>query len=217
MNITRELETLFFIMIASVIGLFGVYYTRQVHQNQPMHIVTTIPSFVTFATPTPTPVVLPKPTNYSWNSSDGEAKINMTTTINADTTKTFTFATINTTTNTTTPLFTKTVVASSNMVIPFNAFSPDDNYVYISEIDGNVTHYFVFKTSGETFADGATYVDVTPLFVAYTAEYALSEVTGWADSSLLIVNTKTQDGKQGPSFWFDVSSKSFILLSNTFQ
>ena len=217
MSLTRELETVFFILLASVIGLFGIYYMRQHRSIQPVHIVTSLPTFVTFATPTPTPVILPKPTNYTWSSSDGQKKMTMTTTINANATKLYSFTVTDTQTNSDTQIFTKTVLASSTMAIPYNAFSPDDSYVFLTQIDENMTHYFVFKTSGEAFANGEKYFDVTPLFAAYTSDYTLSEVTGWADPSLLILNTKTPENKQGPSFWFDVGSKSFTQLSNTFE
>lgn len=219
MTLTRELETLFFIALASVIGLFAVYMTRQPKDITQLNISSPLPAFIAQSSPTPTPTlapVLPKPTTVSWNSSDGKYKVNMTLTINTDTTKTYAFTVTNITDNTTTSLFSKTLPATVTMAIPFNAFSPDDSYIYLKEIDGEATQYYLFKSSGEAFVNGSTFVNITPLFAAYTANYTLEDITGWADPTLLVVNTKSTDGKT-VSFWFDVTSKSFIPLSHVFE
>lgn len=217
MTLTRDLETLFFILLASAIGLFGVFYLRQPKNLQPTHI--TLPTFIQ-TTPTPTPTIVPsvpKTSTVSWNSSDGEKKIVMQTTFHTDTSKTYDFTLHDVTKNTDTPFFTKTVPSTITYAIPFNAFSPDNSYFYLEQIENTNKEYFVFKGSTEAFADGSDYIDVNPLFAAYTSNYILTEATGWADNNLLIINSKTTDDKTGPSFWFDLSSKSFIHLSTLFE
>lgn len=216
MNLTRELETIFFIMIASVIGLYAIYFLRIPKDYTNMRVVTPLPSFLTIATPTPTVTPLPQPTNVSWNASDGKEKVNMQTIFNADTTKTYTFSTEDTTNNKETLVSTQTVGQDVTFAIPYNTFSSDDNYFFLTRITGDKKEYLVFKTNGEVFSDGSMYIAVTPLFTNYTSNYTISDVTGWADPTLMIVNVKDSNNNK-VSYWFDVSSKSFIPLSNYFE
>lgn len=102
------------------------------------------------------------------------------------------------------------------MSIPFNAFSSDNSYVFLKETKDGEYHYLVFKSSGELFANGQAFLDVTPLFAAYTKTYTISDVTGWADPTLLVVNATSTNGTLY-SFWFDVASHSFIPLENVFE
>lgn len=219
MSLTRELETLFFIILASAIGLFAVFYMKSPKHFNAVPVVASLPTFIT-ADPTPTPVItspIPKITTMSWTSSDGVEKIIMQTTESLSVSTTYSFTVTNTTTNTTTPLFTQTIPGTSSMTIPFNVFSSDDSYLFLTQVKNGVTDYLVFKTSGQPFADGQNYLTITPLFSAYTSQYVITDVTGWASPTLLVINTKKQDGNMGPSFWLDVPSKSFIPLATLFE
>ena len=55
------------------------------------------------------------------------------------------------------------------------------------------------------------------LFAQKYADYKITDVTGWAAPTLLVVNTDKLDGTVGPSFWFDVASLSFTRLSTRFN
>lgn len=218
MTLRHELETIFFIFFASIIALASLFYLRSPKHMQQLSVATPLPNFVSNQlTPTPTPIPdIPKVTFDSWTSSDGKEKISMKTEQNPNLSKTYTFTLINTADNSSFPLFFQTVASTSSMTIPFNAFAPDNAYVFLQQKDNDTTHFLVFKTSGQPFANGQQYLDVTPLFVAHTASYKLVDVTGWAGPGLLIVNAKAVDGNANSSFWFDMSSESFISLANYF-
>lgn len=219
MSLTRELETLFFILIASAISLLAVFYIRQ-----PKHFIpnsVSLPSFVSInLTPTPTPVIVsptPKVTTASWTSSDGTRKLTMETVLHTNNTKTYTFTVTDESSHIDISIFTQTVTDTENFSIPFNAFSPDNMYVYITKTGSDMTHYFVFQSSGQPFPNGELYLDISSLFAAHTTTYTLTEVTGWAAPTLLVLNTKTADKNTGPSFWFDVTTKGFIQLATLFN
>lgn len=113
-------------------------------------------------------------------------------------------------------LFSKILGPSNLMSIPYNAWSPDDAYLFVKEDDKNVSSYYVFNASGASFTNQQLYINVSDLFTNRYSQYMLTEVTGWAAPNLLIINTMSQDGKIGPSLWFDIPSKSFIQLSTHF-
>jgi hypothetical protein len=221
MIITRELETLFFILVASAIGLFAGFSLRESQHHANIQFNASLPTFLS-ASDTPTPLAtitspIPKVTTTDWTSSDGTEKISIQTTIHQNESKTYVSTLTDAETNQTATLFTQTISGISSMSIPFNAFSPDNAYVFLKEtlFDGN--HYLVFKTSGKPFADGKVYTDITPLFSTYTSQYTLGDVTGWAAPTLLIVNADKPDGTIASSFWFGVTSRSFIPLATIFR
>lgn len=105
-------------------------------------------------------------------------------------------------------LFSKTGGAMS---IPPNSWAPDNTYVFIKQTEPTTT-FFVFKVSGESFAAGDQYLDVASLFATKQPELVFKEVTGWDGVGLIHVTSTTAQGAKGPSFWFDVASKSFLQL-----
>ncbi len=107
--------------------------------------------------------------------------------------------------------YTKTSTDVTEMLLPRNSYSPNDEYVFIQENVHGVHNFLLFKTSNEIFPNGQSYVNVTEMFNTDARDYVLKEVTGWAAPNLLIVYT-TSNGSKGPSFWFDVTSLSFIQL-----
>lgn len=218
MVLTRELETLFFILIASAIGLYAALHIPTPKKFNPAPVVAALPHF-TAPEATPTPILtvpVPKVTTTSWTSSDGLEKIAMKTTYNFNASKTYTFTLTDTQTNVDKLLFIQTLAGVSSMSIPFNVFSSDNSYLFLKEIIGKEIHFLVFRTDGTPFPGGKNYLDVSQLFSAHITSYILADATGWASTDLLVINTKRQDGTQGPSFWFEAPS-SFIQLSNVFD
>lgn len=109
------------------------------------------------------------------------------------------------------------MVSGGTMSLPFNAFSPDNKYVFLKEEVGGSINYFVLKTSGEEmYGDGSAFC-FSDMFKEKYQDYVITDVTGWGGVGLIIVNTDKVDGGTGPSFWFDVTSKSFIRLSTRFN
>lgn len=160
------------------------------------------------------PTKAPPETMSEVHSADGEKKVVMKKVGNTDSnlsTYTFTASDINGGNGKT--IYTTTLSENQNMEIPANSWSPDNKYLFLKEADGQSEAFFVFKASGETFSDGNTYIDVGPLFVAKKIEYKLDEITGWDDNTLLHVFTVSEKGR-GPSYWFDIDSRNFLMLSS---
>lgn len=102
--------------------------------------------------------------------------------------------------------------------VPFNTFSPNDRYVFLKENDSDKTRYLVFRTDGKSLGKDANYVEVSSLFEQSKYNgYKLMDITGWGGVDLLILNTNNSDGSQGPSFWFEATTNSFIRLNDRFN
>lgn len=106
-------------------------------------------------------------------------------------------------------IFTKTASVGAVLSVPLNTFSPDNKYVFIKETYGGKSSYFV-PMDGEE-------VDFSGLFAEKYEDFVITDVTGWGGVNLIVVNTDKAGGGIGPSFWFDVTSKSFIRLTNRFN
>ena len=107
---------------------------------------------------------------------------------------------------------------SDSLSIPFNTWSPDTVFLFLTKKTPIINHYLVFNSSGEWFGDDAPYLSVQELFTDQVPNYVIEDVTGWAAPNLLIVNAKSAENEQSKvSFWFDVPSKSFIQLSTYFE
>lgn len=111
-------------------------------------------------------------------------------------------------------VFTTNLPDNQDMEVPGNSWSPDNKYLFLKEEDGQNEAFFVFKANGETFSDGTTYIDVGPLFAAKKTDYKLDEITGWDSETLLHVFTVSQKGERGPSYWFDIDSRNFLMLGS---
>lgn len=110
-------------------------------------------------------------------------------------------------------LFAKTLGAGAEMSLPVNAWDPTDTYVFIEEKIGGIPNYYVFKASGESFADDKKFIDVGAVWTAKDVGYSIRDATGWASGTLLIIYTKKEDGTKGPAFWFEIPGAAIIQLS----
>jgi hypothetical protein len=107
-------------------------------------------------------------------------------------------------------VFNKTEPMGVKMSIPANTFSSDNKYVFLKETGAGATNYLVLKDS--------QVLEVPILFAqSRYSSYVITDVTGWAAPTLLVINTNKSDGTIGPSFWLDISTKSFILLADRFN
>lgn len=100
------------------------------------------------------------------------------------------------------------------LLLSGNAWDPGDSYFFIEKKEGSMRTDLVLKTSGEVFPDSAQYIDVGALFHEKFTDFSYLEATGWAAPDLLIVKTIRSDSTSGSSFWFEVSSGTFIQLYN---
>ena len=187
--------------------------------------VNTPQSFTVFAripntqTPPVSPTISPaKPRTVSQTSSDGKKKIIMAEIQNADTTKTYYISVADSADIHASTVFTKTLDATKTMTLPYNAWSPDNQYFFLQEqtTTGIVTRVFVLHNTGKPFASGETHLDAVEAFTNRNTGYTFSQATGWASETLIIINTTTSENKKGPSFWFEVPSTAIIQLSTEF-
>ncbi len=172
------------------------------------------------------PSVRPNPTDLSrssqpsvssqtnqMHSSDGTMTLKMKSEKRPQGLNVYTFFVLTNSTQMEKQLFSKTVAAGSSIILPANCWSPDNKAVFIKETGPGKLTFLVFKASGETFSGGETYYDIGSLFAQKLPKYILTDATGWASGTLVIIKTNTEDGTKGPSFWFDLTSQSFLQLS----
>lgn len=106
-------------------------------------------------------------------------------------------------------IFAKTASIGATLSIPANTFSPDNKYVFLKEVFGGVANYFIPIPS--------EIIDISSMFTAKYPDYVVTDMTGWGGINLIVINTDKVSGGIGPSFWFDVPSRSFIKLSSRFN
>ena len=75
----------------------------------------------------------------------------------------------------------------------------------------------MLTVSGKPIIPETQTIEFTKLFESEYPEYIITEVTGWGGINLIVFNTDKVEGGIGPSFWYDVASRSFIRLSNRFE
>ncbi|HSW88123.1 MAG TPA: hypothetical protein VLG12_03080 [Candidatus Saccharimonadales bacterium] len=208
-----EVEAISLVSIAAVVSMVIVIHNNQ--NNQPnLHVLTPIVennNAQADTLPTVTPV--PQEDVTSQISPNGAKKVVLKTTHNSDGTVTFNLSTTDGSGQNEQQVYSVILQASETMSIPFNTWSPDNKYFFVVKDSKDV---MVFKASGETFADGAAYLDATDAFNQKNIDNTLTEATGWASETLIILNTTTADNQKGPSYWFEVPSKAIIRLSTEF-
>lgn len=194
-------SSLIIIITAAVIG--GLVFWRLKPQSIPIQAIAE-------AEITPNP-------EQTWlaNSSDGKINLEMKQKKNGSTiTWTLTAKQGEEAANT---IWWQTLPADTTISIPLNTVSPDNKYMFLKQTGPDKNRYLVLATSGKPLKSGAQTVEFAELFEAKHPEYKISEVTGWGGMNLIVLNTDKATGGIGPSFWFDLSGKSFIQLSNRFE
>ncbi len=149
------------------------------------------------------------------DSPDGTATVTMKKTVNKDGTI-YSFYAKNKE-NPEKLVFTKTLDRESSFSIPMNAWSPNNKYFFLKEKSGNDANYYVFQASGGPFSSGEVYLSPDDVFNEKHPDLILTDTTGWADDTLLILNTNRSNGSEGPSFWFELGRQSISQLSRRFN
>ncbi|MCX6816721.1 MAG: hypothetical protein NTZ93_02570 [Candidatus Beckwithbacteria bacterium] len=192
-------SSLLIIICVAVIG--GLMFWRLNPQSIPIKVITE---------PSPGPVL-----NLSANSSDGKIYLEMKQKKEANTiTWTMTAKQGEETAKT---IWWQTLPADTTISIPLNSVSPDNKYMFLKQTGPDKTRYIVLTTSGKPLGSGSQTVEFAELFELKHPEYIITEVTGWGGTNLIVFNTDKIAGVIGPSFWFDLSGKSFIQLSHRFD
>ncbi len=123
----------------------------------------------------------------------------------------YSFKVVNNTDNSEKDLFSKTVSPGVTIEIPSNSWSPDNKQLFVEEKNVGVTNYFVYKANGEKYGD-FDYLNVNEYWVKSKNNYKIRVISGWEGNDLLSVKTTNEDGTNGPSFWFVISSRGFLRL-----
>lgn len=179
------------------------YYTKNYSAPQPLQ--TPIASEVA-KDPTVT-----KTQNYS---ADGTKNLVMELNSQADGFKTYTFSVTDKAGENEKVIFSKTVENNDNLIVPPNAWSPDNKLLFLEEIVAGEKHFLVLKASGDNFANSEKLLEIAAQFKKKVPALLLDSVTGWASETLIVLTTKKEDGSKGPLYWFVVPSGNFLQLSS---
>ncbi|HUD45121.1 MAG TPA: hypothetical protein VMR41_06260 [Patescibacteria group bacterium] len=219
-----EIDSVIILLLAAAAGFIVAYFvTHNTVQNK-----VSLPVVANFQDSNPTPNLIPtstliisvtpipKPQVTSQLSPDGTKQLTMTVNTQSDQSKTYNFVTSNIDgTNLQTVYSINYPSNSDSMSIPFNTWSPDNNYVFITHTNPAGNEAIVLKADGSPIDVDAS-LNETVLFKAQNTADFYAETTGWASDTLLIINTKTTDGSQGTSYWFEVPTKAVIPLATQF-
>lgn len=212
-----EIESVILFIISAGIGaVFALYLGHK----PPTPNKISLPVMQTQANPTaiPTPTLtppVPKPQTTSQLSPDGTKLLTMAVTTNKDLANTYTFTTTNADNTNQQTVYTATNSAES-MSIPFNTWSPDDRYIFLTKNTSAGPEALVVRADGQPLTDTEQNVNAHTLFLAKNTANTYQETTGWASDTLLIMNTTSQDSTKGPSYWLEIPSKAIIQLSTEF-
>ena len=110
----------------------------------------------------------------------------------------------------------KNLESSQSFSIPYNTWSPDNKYIFLKESAANGNSYYVYLAAPDTDSSFKS-SNIAELFAAKVPEYEITEVTGWAAPTFIIVNAVSKNQENNVSFWYDVESQSFTQLSLFFN
>jgi hypothetical protein len=205
----RDIELLTLFLFAAISILLVFYLRGYKMQNFVFTPIMPVPSVI----PTPTPF---EPTTTTSESPDGKFTLTMKEQKHASGT-TYTFTTSELNTKTDKEIFSTTIEPPKRISIPFNTWSSDDAYIFLKETNATDSAYFVLTADGNPLKPNIQTVNITEAFYKRYTDYQITDITGWAGPTLIVLNTDKKTGGTGPSFWFDVPSQSFIKLSTRFN
>lgn len=212
MTIAKKIDGEIFIsfMIITVVSSF--YFFNMHRQKSSLEV--TMPVSETHINPTVSvkaEPLLPVETAMQ-PTPDGTKHLVMKVTHTNDGNSEYTFSTVDVATGTETVIYSASGSATKKFGIPFNAWSPDNQYFFIQKSDNDA---LVFRADNENIIPEEKYLDVAEIFNEGKGENWYYETTGWASNTLLILNT-TDNGKKSSSYWFEVPSKAVIELSDQY-
>lgn len=211
-----ELEFSTSFLLAVFFGVSLAFFMGPKHNMQKI-LVPVVQSFQNNApAPTSPPVVVPKPVVTSQISPDGKKLITLTETPNAAN-ATSAFSLVVSDADATSQL---QILSETNgkgaLAIPFNTWSPDDQYVFLAQTNASGSSALVLRADGNPVAGNANMLDALEIFQSKITTTTYNTTTGWASDNLLVIETKTQDGSEGQSFWLEVPDGAIIPLATRF-
>src|SRR5581483_9774178 len=106
-----------------------------------------------------------------------------------------------------------TLPTGDSLIVPYNTWSPGNNYFFIQENSNDGTQVMVFNGSGKPFTNGSEFLDLTGVFAKDVSTSAFGSATGWAADNLIIIESKNTTGANGTSYWFGVPDEGVIPLA----
>lgn len=115
-------------------------------------------------------------------------------------------------------IYSETLAAGTTLSVPYNTFSPDNKYLFLKRTSTAGVDYFVLKTDGSDLSKDEKSIDFMNLFnQKFSDNHLATDATGWGGMNLIVINTDNPDGSVSHSYWYDVTSNSFIPLSTRFN
>jgi hypothetical protein len=114
-------------------------------------------------------------------------------------------------------IFWQTMPVDSTLSIPFNSVSPDNKYLFLKQGGSDKTRYIVMTITGEPILFETQTIEFAEKFETDYPEFVITEVTGWGGIDLIVFNTDKAEGGVGPSFWYEIPTRSFIQLFDRFE
>lgn len=212
MNLNSKIFLASFLSFAILVAITS-YVTMQKQSSQTNYFTTRTQAANPFI-PTITPRVsrFPHESISMQPSPDGAYKLIMSTSSTISGINEYTFATMDSAGVKRNQVY-KTSLQTDTFSLPFNAWSPDNKYFFIQKNTGEA---LVFTQTGDMLTPTERYFNVKDIFSQTDRQDRYALATGWASPTLLIVNTTTQDGAKGNSYWFEVPSKAIIQLWGDF-
>ncbi|HEX7042118.1 MAG TPA: hypothetical protein VF189_02620 [Patescibacteria group bacterium] len=207
---TLELDFTSFIIAAAIIGTVLAMTSNHNSKSPSSFVIPVIQNTNSL------PSIAPNNKTISVQlSPDGTKKVTMTTIVNSTKTKSYTITTSTDSGEDETTVYTTNLPQSESLNIPFNTWSPDNQYIFIEHITSDNTEALVMRADGKPLSGSENTFNVTNLFDLRNTGNSYQQTTGWAADNLLIINT-TKNGAKSASYWFEVPSKAIIPLSTQF-
>lgn len=195
-TVTKQFKIL--VIFAFIVFVVGVMIGKYSYKNQLPY------KFSIYPTPTPTPVLK------EVNSSDGKMKLTLK--IEQTTSASYSLFVNEINGGTKKLVYNTNATTSGELVLPANAWSPDNKYFFVKEMTAQALNYLVFKGDGEKFNSGEQFLDVGATWKTKNFDFNFTEATGWASSTLIILKTVKADGSRWHSYWFEIPSKAILQL-----
>lgn len=199
----------FFVFIAMFVSVYFLWADNRNFQNESR--ASTGTPILRMTIPTTNPIL--KIEASSQISPDGKKIVSMKRTHNTDGSFTYMFTVMDANGENDHIIYSTTSQNPDDYRIPFNAWSPDNRYVFIQK---DIHDALVFKENGEPISGNLKFLAVAEIFGNKVKNMIPTQVTGWASPTLLIVNTVNTDGSKGYSHWFEVPSAAVIQLASQF-
>lgn len=212
-----EIETLGILIFGSLVGFaFALYSGHRPQLPTAIYLPSMQSKADMLSTLSPTPTHPPtKPQVTSQVSPDGTKLLTLAVITNQNNSKTYTFVTSNADGKNQNTTYT-TISSKDSWSIPFNTWSPDNKYLFITHITSSGSEGLVLRTDGKLITETESNLNTRKIFTDKNTGNTYEETTGWASETLLIINTKLADGSKGPSYWLEIPSKGIIQLSSQF-